>query len=91
MRVSNRIKDKEIKLADFILTLSELARESYLKAGVPGGKVFVLPLGVDLSLFKPPENRLFFRERRPISFFCLLVHQLLNIKEPISCLRPLLD
>lgn len=53
-----RVKEEEIALADHILTVSELARQTYLEAGVPAGKVHAVPLGADLSLFRPdgPEE-----------------------------------
>ncbi len=49
-----RVKDAEIALADHILTVSPLARESYLAAGVPEDRVHSLELGADLELFRPP-------------------------------------
>jgi glycosyltransferase involved in cell wall biosynthesis len=48
-----RVKDEEIALADHILTVSELARRTYLDAGVPPAKVHAVPLGADVSLFTP--------------------------------------
>jgi glycosyltransferase involved in cell wall biosynthesis len=51
------VKDAEIALADHILTVSELARETYLAAGVPAEKVVALPLGADLELFSPGPER----------------------------------
>ncbi|HEV8577587.1 MAG TPA: glycosyltransferase family 4 protein [Thermoanaerobaculia bacterium] len=48
-----RIKDEEIALADYILTVSELARLTYLDAGIPAEKVHAVPLGADLDLFSP--------------------------------------
>jgi glycosyltransferase involved in cell wall biosynthesis len=47
------VKEAEIALADHILTVSELARQTYLEAGVPAGRVHAVPLGADLSLFRP--------------------------------------
>ena len=47
------VKDAEIALADHILTVSELARRTYLDAGVPPEKVHAVPLGADLELFSP--------------------------------------
>ncbi len=47
------VKDAEIALADHVLTVSELARESYLEAGVPPERVHRVPLGVDVDLFAP--------------------------------------
>jgi len=45
------IKDREVELADVILTCSSLARDSYLCAGVAPNKVHSVPLGVDLGVF----------------------------------------
>ena len=47
----NAGKAEEIRLADHILTLSGYARETYIRAGVPAGKISVIPLGVDCSRF----------------------------------------
>lgn len=51
------VKDAEIALADHILTVSELARRTYLEAGVPPEKVHAVPLGADLELFSPGTSR----------------------------------
>jgi glycosyltransferase involved in cell wall biosynthesis len=51
------VKDAEIALADHILTVSELARQSYVEAGVPAEQVHCVPLGVDVELFVPPAER----------------------------------
>ncbi|HEY4562229.1 MAG TPA: glycosyltransferase family 4 protein, partial [Thermoanaerobaculia bacterium] len=51
------IKDAEIALAGHILTVSELARQTYLEAGVPPEKVHAVPLGADLELFSPDGAR----------------------------------
>lgn len=48
-----RVKDVEIDLADHILTVSELARQTYLDAGVPAEKVHAVALGADTGLFTP--------------------------------------
>lgn len=48
-----RHKDEEIQLADHILTVSKLARESYIDAGVDPEHVTSVPMGVDLSDFSP--------------------------------------
>jgi glycosyltransferase involved in cell wall biosynthesis len=49
------VKEAEIALADHILTVSELARQPYIEAGVPAEKVHAVPLGADLEMFKPDE------------------------------------
>lgn len=48
-----RIKDEEIALADQVLTVSGLARDTYLEAGVPASRVHAVMLGADLELFTP--------------------------------------
>jgi glycosyltransferase involved in cell wall biosynthesis len=48
-----QVKDEEIALAGHVLTVSELARQTYLDAGVPPEKVHAVPLGADLELFAP--------------------------------------
>ncbi len=50
------VKDGEIALADHVLTVSELARRSYLEAGLPPERVHCLPLGVDVDLFASTSN-----------------------------------
>jgi glycosyltransferase involved in cell wall biosynthesis len=49
----NRIKDREMALADQVLTVSGLARDTYLAAGMPAGRVHAVTLGADLELFTP--------------------------------------
>lgn len=51
-----RVKDEEIALADHILCVSELARQTYLAAGAPAEKVHAVPLGADLELFTPGDG-----------------------------------
>ena len=51
------LKEVEIALADAILTVSELARRTYVEAGVPPEKVHAVPLGADLELFSPGEQQ----------------------------------
>jgi glycosyltransferase involved in cell wall biosynthesis len=48
-------KDAEIELADHILTVSELARQTYLDGGALPEGVYALTLGADLELFVPRE------------------------------------
>lgn len=43
-------KAKEYELADYILVLSNLARNSCIRAGIPKEKIAVVPLGVDIRL-----------------------------------------
>lgn len=49
-RVNTR-KEAEIQAADYILTLSSYAKETYVRAGVPESKISVIPLGVDMLKF----------------------------------------
>jgi len=51
-RVTRR-KDREIELADHIFVCSNLARESYISAGVNPSKIMVASLGVDVRRFAP--------------------------------------
>lgn len=44
----NARKDEEVELADYILTCSPIAAQSYLDSGVPAHKVVSEPLGADL-------------------------------------------
>lgn len=46
-------KQKEIDLADKIICVSELARHSYIDAGVEGNRVVVNPVGCDVKKFSP--------------------------------------
>lgn len=46
-----RRKDMEVELADHVFVLSELARQSYLSAGVSDDKITVMGLGVDAGTF----------------------------------------
>lgn len=48
-----KVKDAEVALADHVLTVSELARDTYVSAGTPPTRVHALPLGADLELFTP--------------------------------------
>jgi len=47
------VKDAEIALADHVLTVSELARQSYVEGGVEADGVHSVTLGVDTDLFAP--------------------------------------
>lgn len=55
-RLARRVlecKEAEIRDADGILVVSSFARDTYLEAGIPAEKVFLVPLGVDLERFGP--------------------------------------
>ena len=47
---------KSIQLADYIIVLSEFARQNHVENGSPEEKIFVNPLGVDLDRFKPADG-----------------------------------
>lgn len=49
-------KQREIDLADAILTCSDLAASSYVAAGVPAEKMAAVPLGADLYTSVLPER-----------------------------------
>jgi len=51
------VKDEEIRLANQVVTVSNLARETYLEAGLAPEKVHAVALGADLNLFTPPVRR----------------------------------
>jgi glycosyltransferase involved in cell wall biosynthesis len=52
-RALRRRKRIEIELANLIICCSELARQSYLAAGLSGDRIVVNSLGVDVDLFRP--------------------------------------
>lgn len=49
------VKDEEVALADHVLTVSDLARATYIAAGVPEERVHSVTLGADLEIFAPAE------------------------------------
>ena len=51
-----RRKRVEVDLADLIICCSELARQSYLAAGISGSRIVVNSLGVDFDLFRPDDR-----------------------------------
>ncbi len=53
IRRRNRRKQREIDLADHILTLSEFAAETYVEGGVDPAKITSVHLGYDASVFQP--------------------------------------
>lgn len=46
---------REIEICDKVWCISKLVFDSYLENGVPREKLFLSPLGVDISYFKPKE------------------------------------
>jgi len=49
-------KRTELELADLIVCCSELARRSYLAAGISGCRIVVNSPGVDVDLFRPDDE-----------------------------------
>ncbi|WP_233869130.1 glycosyltransferase family 4 protein [Paraburkholderia adhaesiva] len=60
----NRRKDAEVRLADLVITCSDMARDSYLRAGVPDAKVRSVMLGAEL----PAGVARNVDEKRPVRF-----------------------
>ena len=55
-------EDEEFSLADHIFVLSTAARDSLIRQGIDGGRIFVNPCGVDVTAFSPaPRNDDVFR------------------------------
>lgn len=63
---------EEYDLADLILVLSEFARETFLRAGIPAHKLFLTSRGVDASRFTP--------QPRPDKFRAIFVGALIKRK-----------
>lgn len=49
----NLVKEEELQLADYIFCLSEFARESLIKNGIPQKKIKKVNIGFDPTVFKP--------------------------------------
>ena len=58
-------KEAEIAEADYLLTVSDLARESYIEAGVPPRKVKSLNMGASINVFSNDSE---FKMRGPFTF-----------------------
>lgn len=50
-------EDEEFSLADDVFAVSTVARDSLIRQGIPADKIFVNPLGVDVSAFAPAPRR----------------------------------
>ena len=48
-------EEREYELADRIIVLSRFARDSFVQQGVPSERIRLLPLGSDLTTFRPTE------------------------------------
>jgi glycosyltransferase involved in cell wall biosynthesis len=64
-------KYRELELADYILVGLEFVRRSYIEAGYPAERIFLVPYGVDVDAAGPPGER---PRRRP--FRILFVGQI---------------
>jgi glycosyltransferase involved in cell wall biosynthesis len=49
-------KRTELELADLVICCSEIARQSYLAAGISGSRIVVNSPGVELDLFQPDDG-----------------------------------
>lgn len=47
---------KEYETADYICVLSDFARQSFLRAGIPAKRILQMSLGVDTDVFKPAHR-----------------------------------
>jgi len=57
-------EEREYEICDRLCVLSTFALRSFVEAGVPAGKLAVLPLGVDARAFRPSREILAERQRR---------------------------
>ncbi len=64
---SKEREEREYRLADQVVVLSTFARESFLAQGFPPTKVWNVPLGADLQLFRPAQGVIEARCRRILS------------------------
>lgn len=60
-------EEREYQMCDRLFVLSKFAWQSFVEAGVPAGKLALLPLGVDARAFRPPLEVLAERRRRILS------------------------
>jgi glycosyltransferase involved in cell wall biosynthesis len=85
----NSYKEEAYKYTDYCLCLSEYARDSLLQAGIKEDRIFLIPLGVDHSVFYPSEDDV----KRPSNEMRLLyvgrIHPLKGLGELLSVMRRL--
>jgi glycosyltransferase involved in cell wall biosynthesis len=62
------LKDREVELADLVITCSSLACDSYIAARVPLEKIRSVPLGVDTVLFASRNRLQGEKAREPVRF-----------------------
>ncbi|MBD2139671.1 glycosyltransferase family 4 protein [Anabaena sp. FACHB-1237] len=60
-------EEREYQLADIVIVLSTFARSSFIQKGIDPKKLRLLPLGAQLSLFRPQENIILARCQRILS------------------------
>jgi glycosyltransferase involved in cell wall biosynthesis len=61
-------KEAELALADHVITVSDLARESYISAGLPSQRVHASPLGAEFDQFKPHKRTVEESRSRPVRY-----------------------
>lgn len=58
--IDNRIVNRELEeyeISDIIIVQSSFAKNTFIEKGINKNKILQLPLGIDLSLFKPVEKK----------------------------------
>ncbi|APG25673.1 hypothetical protein A7E75_12110 [Syntrophotalea acetylenica] len=53
----SKLKKKEYIKANYMISLSEFAKQSYVDAGIASDKIFVVNLGVDTNKFSPKKEK----------------------------------
>lgn len=51
--VEKPVKEKELALTDYVITLSEFAKMSCIEAGIDPAKIFTVHLGLNIEMFSP--------------------------------------
>lgn len=51
--VEKTVKEQELALTDYVITLSEFAKTSCIEAGVDAAKIFTVHLGLNIEMFAP--------------------------------------
>ncbi len=74
---------KEYELADYIMTLSEFSRQSFIRQGIPEKKLLKVPCGMDVEYFYNPSTEYKKKKKFQIIFVGLLsirkgIHYLLQ-------------
>ncbi len=84
----SKIKDEEIKLADYIVTCSNFAAQSYINSGVNKNKLKVVHLG---GVFKPNQSSVLIRECYKRFVFAGSLRELKSIDLLLEAFRQLND